>query len=70
MLQSTAYVKIFFFVSCMNISCKNIFPVYYKRLRWVSISRAVSSKNRWKECNIHYLKECFKQGKEPKVYAK
>jgi len=20
------------------------------------------------ECNIHYFKECFKQGKEPKVY--
>lgn len=37
-------------------------------LRWLSIPRAVSSKNRWMECNIHYFKECFKQGKEPKVY--
>ena len=26
MLQSTAYVKIFFFVSCMNISCKKYIP--------------------------------------------
>ena len=38
-------------------------------LRWLSIPRAVSSKNRWMECNIHYFKEYFKQGKEPKVYA-